>query len=219
MATSKKDALKLFLEADRSITLDDPVYFEEQFQNFCHERGIDVKGFGRSITRNELAHSAQYSKSLITKDPVLRRMMLDRNDQNIGYKIDDDEYGVKGMFRFYANEARQRRAGAARGSDPAREKSGGSGDWKPVNIPPGAIVLVVIAAFLLFYKTFGDALVHFVTSGILVKPVCILIAILASVGIVKDKNMGWPIHLKAFVLFIVWVMAIAIGNGDVPFPF
>lgn len=106
-----------------------------------------------------------------------------------------DGYSLSGQFKSYLDGIKD--AGRGRG---------GSFSLSQFFKSPVGIVIIAIVALVLIYKILGPAVYSFITSGAIFRVICFVLGGLATFGIVKSKNMGWPIYIKAIVIFVIWLV-------------
>ena len=106
-----------------------------------------------------------------------------------------DSYSLSGQFKSYLDGIKN--AGRGRG---------GSFSFSQFFKSPIGIAIIAIVALVLIYKILGPAIYNFITSGAIFRVICFVLGGLATFGIVKSKNMGWPIYIKAIVIFVIWIV-------------
>lgn len=121
------------------------------------------------------------------------------NSKGSGYnsrsKREDEGYSLKGQFRSYID-----------GIKKAGKGSGESFSLSQFFKSPAGILIIGIVVLVLIYKLLGPTVYALITSGAIFRIICFAIGGLVSFGILKSKNMGWPIYIKALVLFAIWVV-------------
>lgn len=85
-------------------------------------------------------------------------------------------------------------------------RRGSFGFFRNVRLKPLLIVVAVIAGLVFLYETLGPAAYAAVMNGGLTKLLFFVFTLAASIGILKSKNMGWPIGVKLVVIGVFWLV-------------
>ncbi len=233
---SKKSLLIEFCNSPESRGCRSIEELESRFYNWMVDNNKRLVTFGKDYFNNEFENSVDYTIDLLEKDPSLLRYFgfnyndLERSKINIGYyerkgsrgrsggstaqgrsrtgtqksqnrgtsrksASQDEGYSFMGQLRSYADGIKSQGRG-----------KGGSFSLSEFIKSPLGILIAIALIFTFIYIVFGEAIYSFITSGAIFKVICFAIAGLASFGIIRSKNLGWPIYIKALVLFAVWVV-------------
>lgn len=85
-------------------------------------------------------------------------------------------------------------------------RRGSFGFFRDVKLKPLLIVVAVIAGLVFLYEALGPAAYAIVMNGGLAKLLFFVFALAATIGILKSKNMGWPIGIKLVVIGVFWLV-------------
>ena len=85
-------------------------------------------------------------------------------------------------------------------------RRGSFGFFRDVKLKPLLIVVAVIAGLVFLYEALGPAAYAIVMNGGLAKLLFFVFALAATIGILKSKNMGWPIGVKLVVIGVFWLV-------------
>ena len=203
MAVSKKQLLYEFSQTGQARNCKSIADLEERFSKWMRRNNINLESHGRSYYQNDFYSSADYTMTILAKDRNLlysfglneKHLVKSKPEYRDNLK---DGYSLKGQFKFYANQAHNR---TQNGEYRKNGKAGfsGSGTFK---------VILVIIAIVVLYSLVGDTVWNMITSGAIFKFICFAIAGVASIGILRSKNMGWPLPIKLVVLFAIWVVLV-----------
>ena len=58
---------------------------------------------------------------------------------------------------------------------------------------------------IILYALLFDTVYNFIMSGAIFKIILIGLCCLITFGILKSKNMGWPLPIKLVVIFVFWL--------------
>lgn len=87
-------------------------------------------------------------------------------------------------------------------------RRGSFGFIRNVKLKPVLIVVGIILALIFLYKALGPAAYAIVMNGGLTKLLFFVFALAATIGILKSKNMGWPIGVKLVVIAVFWLVVL-----------
>ena len=87
-------------------------------------------------------------------------------------------------------------------------RRGSFGFFRDVKLKPLLIVVAVIAGLVFLYEALGPAAYAIVMNGGLAKLLFFVFALAATIGILKSKNMGWPIGVKLVVIAVFWLVLV-----------
>lgn len=85
-------------------------------------------------------------------------------------------------------------------------RRGSFGFFRGVKPKPVLIAIGIVVALTLLYKVLGPAAYAAVMNGGLAKLLFFVFVLAATIGILKSKNMGWPIGVKLVVIAVFWLV-------------
>lgn len=262
---SKREAISRFAASGRARSHVSSVQFERELKRWLDEQGLRVRSWGKNYQDNSDEGGAIYTMKLLKGDAELRQtypVLQELCNYNAtgsqarrdGYSspAEAEETSGSGYWSGMLHHYTQRAGRAARG---------GSGGGNLLSSPFGILLVVAIAAVLL-YKLLGPTVYALITSGPLFYLFCLVvgvlviralvrsgsinwgfaalvigvlalvalyksvgpglytalmsgalfqlllypIAIAVSVGILRAKNMGWPLPVKLVVIGVIWLV-------------
>ena len=180
----------------------DYVEFEKGFRDWVVKKNYNIGSFGRKISENSLEGGAAYTKELAEengftfkdeneeseskKRSVARKSLkieksenTDNRSRNNSYS-NENSYSLSGKLNDYKNTFNRGRVNFNFG-----DFAGSPLFW----------AIIIIIGLIMFYNTFGGAIYDFIIGIKLKKIISWVFAILATVGILRSKNMGWPVYI------------------------
>lgn len=204
---------------------------ENCFSNWMIANNKRLVTFGRDYFDNGFEGSVDYTVDLFEQDPRLMYLFgfdfsdLEATKRRTGYyeRKSSNRSGSRGSSNSRRGTRTNSNRNQSYGNDEGYSlggqfksyldglKSMGGGSGKSFSLSefiksPLGVLIALALVFTFIYMVFGEAIYSFITSGAIFKVICFVIAGFASFGIIKSKNLGWPIYIKALVLFAVWVV-------------
>lgn len=172
---------------------------EQRFSRWMHQNDIYL----RNYDQNDFYGSANFTVNILRKNKnLLYSFGLNESHlvrQRPEYRDNTKEpYSLLGQFKHYGNQVHNR------GQDGNYRKHGAKG---LLSAGTGKVILAVVIIAVL-YSLLGDTVWNFITSGAIFKLICFAIGSLASIGILRSKNMGWPLPIKLVVIIVIWVVLV-----------
>ncbi len=177
---------------------------EQRFSRWLRQNNIQLRNRQNGNYRdNNFYGSANYTVDILRQNKnLLYSFGLNESHlvrQKPDYRDNTKEpYSLLGQFKHYGNQIHNR------GQDPNIRKNGLKGLF---NAGTGKVILAIIIIAVL-YSLVGDTVWSFITSGAIFKLICFAIGALASIGILRAKNMGWPLPIKLVVIIVIWVVLV-----------
>lgn len=199
---NKKQLLYEFSRTPGARRCKDVADLEQKFSAWLRRNNISLSNrTGKGYSENDFYGSANYTVSILKQDKNLL-YAFGLNESHLVHQKPEyrdnlkDGYSLGGQFKYYANQVHNR------GQDGNYRKNGVGGFLKGGT---GKVILAIIIVAVL-YSLVGDTVWSFITSGAIFKLICFAIGVLASIGILRAKNMGWPLPIKLVVIIVVWVV-------------
>ncbi len=199
---NKQDLLYEFSRTPGARRCKDIADLEQKFSAWVRRNNIALRSRnGKDYRETGFYDSANYTVSILKKDKNLL-YTFGLNESHLVHQKPDyrdntkDGYSLLGQFKHYGNQVHNR------GQDGNYRKNGVGGFLKGGT---GKVILAIIIVAVL-YSLVGDTVWGIITSGAIFKLICFAIGVLASIGILRAKNMGWPLPIKLIVIVVIWVV-------------
>ena len=176
---------------------------EQGFNSWMRSMGYDFQTYGKNFSDSGFYEGADYTMSLLKKDKDLMRKFGLSEEDLVKSKPDfrdvtDKPYSLLNQFKHYGNQGHNFRQ---RGDIRKKGLKGAANGFS------GKIILIAIACIIL-YALLGDTVYNFIMSGAIFKIILIGLCSLITFGILKSKNMGWPLPIKLVVIFVFWLVVL-----------
>lgn len=206
----KEDALREFAKSEEGKKLkrqtNDKYEFEKGFRKYVDKQGWYIGSFGKQSKDNNLEGSVNYTRDLAEK---LGYSFYDDNEDyeestpnSSDYSNNKSTIGLLGSLRDRLSNAENTYVPRSK----SYSRNGNRFDFGSFVGSPLFWAIVIIIGLIFFYQMFGATVYDFIIGIKLKRVISWVFAILATIGIIRGKNMGWPIYIKIGVIFVIWLV-------------
>lgn len=211
----KEEALREFAKSEDGKKLkrqtNDKLEFEEGFREYVKKQDWYIGAYGKESKDNNLEGSANYTRKLAEK------LGYSFYDDNEDYEDEDCADSISNKSNYSSNKQssglfdslRERISNAGNtytSKSKTYSRKGKDFNFGSLDKGPLFWAIVLIIGLIAFYLLFGATIYDFIIGIKLKKVISWIFAVLATIGILRGKNMGWPIYIKIIAIFVIWLV-------------
>lgn len=193
---SKQDAWNEFASSSEGNRLKrkkiEAIKLEKEFRKWVKKNEISCGAFGKQIWENSLEGGVDYTI----------KMGLD-----LGFNIADlDDYGINnstGKNRNISNKDEKDNLKNEKDNKKVFSLNFSFGKFKG---SPFFVIILILFFLILLYQIVGPVIYDLIVSGVLVRIIMLVGAVVFSGWLLLNKSINCPFFVRCLILFTIWIV-------------